>query len=547
MNLKREQSISYVQDILHLGNKVQNRIQKFSIMLPMGVKQVSVSHLKMLLTDAPKELHGLTASDINPYDRQNYAAFEKITGNRVLKALEKYVADSEATIMYLKLAGSIVRSYNDVKLSPLERVYCIFHPLYFFRAWKKWIVGQVDDDGSTLYDVEANFITHNAFDCLELNAYNLLHLITKFRDAKEPQLFLPGLFNSQGCEHTFRHFRSMSTANWTKINFTFYELIHMIGRMELKSEIENSKLLDIINFPRLHKPEKHTVFDLPADEEIKKVLDKAYKDALFDAAEVGMTVSENDNIRSCELVRRNIQYQQPSQQQPNELIVADDDIDYIIDCTHFHEYSIEVSKQPSAINENSPFVNVMDEDGLQNTIKKSAIVWLLSESRGNLSSDRLKRVQARKEDESNGPKRIYIPPTISTKRKIGDLFELSEIKVGEWCIFFNGEPKYQNLIVGNILCFKYLTGDTEKQRQYSLDIAPIKTNSKNPRGLLVLGLWHSLNADFTLQLIARPSFFVNINNYVASINTPEIDSNKTKKIIGNLDEMKISLSILLSK
>lgn len=66
----------------------------------------------------------------------------------------------------------------------------------------------------------------------------------------------------------------MATANWTKINFNLYELLHMIDRVELKSEIENSKLSGLINFPRLHKPERHKMFDLPSNEEIEKVLEE---------------------------------------------------------------------------------------------------------------------------------------------------------------------------------------------------------------------------------------------------------------------------------
>lgn len=548
MNLSREQSISYVQDIIHFATKIRNRLLKFSIMLPMGDKQVSVTHLKILLQNASKEIHGLVATDINPYDRQNYASFQKITEDRALKALEVYVPDSEATIIYLKLSRSVVQAYNDVNLSPLDRVYNIFHALYFFRAWKKWIKTQVDNDGCSLYNVENNFITPNAFDCLELNAYNMLHLITKFRNEGNPNLFLPGIFNSQGCEHTFRHFRAMSTANYTKINFTLYELLHMIGRVELKNEIENSKLTNSINFPRLHKPEKHTIFALPSNEEIKKVLEKAHEAALLDATKFGMTI--NTDIRSCELVRGNIHYQQQSNTSSADEKENDILGDLIVDYTCFRDYS-ESTKHSSEIGENlgenGPFVHVINEDCSSRIIKKSAIVWLLTESKGKLSSDRLKRVQSRKEDESNGPKRIYLPPKISNDIEMGDIFKLSEIKVGEWCIFFKGEARYQNLIAGNVLSFKYLTGNTEKQKQYSLDVAPVKASTQNPRGILVSGLWYSLNEDFTLQSMSYPSFFINIKNYVATINTPQIDLNNKKKIIGNVHELKIILSLLLSQ
>lgn len=284
----------------------------------------------------------------------------------------------------------------------------------------------------------------------------MLHLITKYRDSNEPHLFLPGIFNSQGCEHTFRHFRSMSTANWTKINFSLYELLHMIGRVELKSEIENSKLSGLVNFPRLKKTEKHKIFDLPSNKEIETVMENAYEAALLDARRVEMTV--NANIKKCEIVRGNIHYAD----QPERNVESDsEEKDFMIDCRYFQEYTDEASKRYSDINENSPFVHIIDEDGSTKVIKKSAIVWLLSEEKGKLSSDRLKRVQARRENESNGPKRLYVPPTISNDRVMGDgIFISNEIKVGQWCLFHkNGAEKmFKNIIVGNILSFKYLSG-----------------------------------------------------------------------------------------
>lgn len=547
MNLNREQSTSYVQDIIHFGTKMRNRILKFSIMLPMGKKVVSVSHLKMLLSNAPKEIHGIVASDISPDDRQNFASFEKISENRVLEALEKYIPDSEATIIYLKLSRAVVDAYNDVNLSPLERVSRIFHALYFFRAWRKWIKSQKNNNGDLLYNIEENFITQNAFDCLELNAYSMLHLISKLRESNDSDLFLPGIFNSQGCESTFRHFRTMSTANYTKINFTLHELLHMVGRVELKSEIEHSKLHCLVNFPRLKKPEKHKFFTMPSNIEIQNILEKSYEAALLDAAKVEMDI--NSNIRSCELIRGNIHCQK---QQLKESIAIEEEEDFILDCSYFRDFSCQTSMNSTGINENTPFVEIMDQDGSSSIIKKSAIVWLLSESKGKLSSDRLKRVQARKEDESNGPKRVYKPPSFSNNIKMGNLSKLSEIKVGDWCIFKTrcenlSEDPSADLIIGNILAFKYSTGDTEKKRQYSLDVAPVKSNIENPRGISVLGLWYSLKKDFTLENLPHPSFFINIDKYVATVNAPEIDSANKKKVIGNVSEMKISLSLLLSQ
>lgn len=58
----------------------------------------------------------------------------------------------------------------------------------------------------------------------------------KFRDTHRPDLFLPTLFQSQACEQTFRQLRSMTSINWTKINFSL-EVIQQIGRIELQNNI----------------------------------------------------------------------------------------------------------------------------------------------------------------------------------------------------------------------------------------------------------------------------------------------------------------------
>lgn len=226
-NLSREQRVSFIQDTIHVATKLRNRLQKPSIHFPMGSKQVSVTHLKILIDTVAKETHGLVQTDICPEDRQNFASFQKVTQERVLNALETHVMDSEATVQYLRLSGDLTKAFTDVNLDPLKRVNLLWRALYFFRAWRKWI--QKHDE----YDKEANFISLNAFSCIVLNAYSMLHLITKFRDTGQQHLFLPHIFNSQHCESTFRQFRSMTTANWTKINFSMLELLNMINRIEM--------------------------------------------------------------------------------------------------------------------------------------------------------------------------------------------------------------------------------------------------------------------------------------------------------------------------
>lgn len=122
-NLNREQYISFIQDPVHLMTKLRNRLLKHSILLPMGSKTVSISHLKILINAVRKEIHGLTPSDICPNDRQNFASAIKITQDRVLNALKEHVHDSEGTIAYLKICRDISDAFIDSKLSPIDRVF----------------------------------------------------------------------------------------------------------------------------------------------------------------------------------------------------------------------------------------------------------------------------------------------------------------------------------------------------------------------------------------------------------------------------------------
>lgn len=88
---------TYIQDPTHIGTKLRNLLLRPSISLPFGNKAISVSHLKVLLADCPKDVHGLVLSDISPGDRQNFKSLQKVMESRVKNSLKKYVIDSEAT------------------------------------------------------------------------------------------------------------------------------------------------------------------------------------------------------------------------------------------------------------------------------------------------------------------------------------------------------------------------------------------------------------------------------------------------------------------
>lgn len=164
---------------------------------------------------------------------------------RALNALATHIIDSEATVIYIKLMQKIASSFREPDICPLERVNRVWYAVYFMRIWRQWI----KKNG---YSLTENFITLNAYACLEINGHSLIQLIRKFRDDGVDHFFLPCLFESQQCEQTFRQLRTMTTLNWTKINFSMLELTHMISRIDLQNEIAHFKLKNTgITLPRI--------------------------------------------------------------------------------------------------------------------------------------------------------------------------------------------------------------------------------------------------------------------------------------------------------
>lgn len=168
--------IPVTQDIIHLLNKGRNRLLKPDILLPMGKHKVSINDLKFLLKNVHKSVHGITYSDVYPIDRMYYRSFEKIMKSRVIDALQQNVPQSEATLQYLLIFRDVGDSFLKFDLSPLDRIHLIMRSTYFVRIWRRFI------QTSRSYNLKDNFITYNAYMCIEINAKYLVHLIKKFRD-----------------------------------------------------------------------------------------------------------------------------------------------------------------------------------------------------------------------------------------------------------------------------------------------------------------------------------------------------------------------------
>lgn len=228
--------------------------------------------------------------------------------------------------------------------------------MYFFRAWKEWI------KQSGKYNLEQHFVSSNAFTCMEINAYALIHLIIKFRDEKTPDLFMPTLLTSQMCESAFRQMRSMTTINWTRINFSPLELFHIVGRIELINDIVNyeSDGQDLV-FPRIQKHSKNNPsFSMPTDDEIRNILFDAQKRALINASKLEMHI-ELPYILQCQVTRVSLK---EIKNDGNKTIITETEeenslSDQTFSCNSLRDYT----RENMEIDENSKFVQVFNDDG----------------------------------------------------------------------------------------------------------------------------------------------------------------------------------------
>lgn len=70
-----------------------------------------MQHLTELVERFPRDKHHLTASTLNPIDRQNFDSVIRMCDNKVTEQLRKNVIGSHATIKYLEIVRDIIDSY----------------------------------------------------------------------------------------------------------------------------------------------------------------------------------------------------------------------------------------------------------------------------------------------------------------------------------------------------------------------------------------------------------------------------------------------------
>lgn len=519
-----------VQDTIHIGTKMRNRLLNTSVSLKIGNKIASIAHIKMLL-EHPKEWHGLVITDINPEDRQNYKSLEKIMNSRVISALKYEIVDSEATMIYLTICDQITSSFLNTDLSPIDRVYKLWNAVYFLRCWRKSIV--LDKNLTTT----ENFITNNAYICVEINAHALIYLIVKLRSSQTENMFLTHEFSSQPCESTFRQLRSMGTANYTKINFNLYELVHIIARLELINKIAYSN--EEIIFPRVQSKNQLSVEQksiLPTDQQIADTMNNALQDALQTIAQFGINLTESDVISVhdkllTDKINENLDdYSALHSSSESDLSDLATSLETILQADT--EANVEINA--------GTFVDVIDSDGSTKKIKKSTFIWMHSKSNEKLSSDRSQRVRGSSKVNTN--KRFKHDWTDKP-----NLVKMEHIAIGDWVVFKCSKDSVSanvdgDYLIGAVYGFKYANDkkrrkfkfnhvqineqDNFRNRNSGIAVCPSTSQSKNQieysSNIEIIGTWYTFNENGRLSSI-QENKFANIKNYIGTLKNPIVN------------------------
>lgn len=138
---------------------------------------------------------------------------------------------------------NVLEACLDDSLFPSERLYKIWHCVFFLRYWKFWLMNH------SIYKID-NFMTSNLYVSVEIIAHRLINLlVTKFRRESLPELFLVCLFLNQHCESFFRLARSTTTTESTVINYTMKQFLSKVRRVDMLHHTK-SKLAGKLEFPR---------------------------------------------------------------------------------------------------------------------------------------------------------------------------------------------------------------------------------------------------------------------------------------------------------
>lgn len=268
---------------------------------------------------------------------------------------------------------------------------------------------------------------------------------------------------------------------------------------------------------------------MPFDEEIKETILSAKNQAISDASRFGMKVNVS-HVSSCDLPAVDVSDVDMFMDEDEYVEIYVDSPEHdVFDFTESEDLSellvqnlcLEDCSGKDKNIDKSRFTQITDSKGLTKTVSKSAVVWDLSDSKGQLSNDRLIRVQNNSFNKCH--RRSKSAPDFSARLAEKRVINISdEIVIGQWCMFSDTANKrrkseiIENYAIGAITNFRYSTGKNQKERQYTWETASI-----NKLNIQALATWYKLTQNGELVPVKNAnSFYVDITDYFATIADP---------------------------
>lgn len=383
----------FVQDTTHLVASLRNRMLKTintPDLLPFGKYHIQQSHLQFLLDNFSKDKHNLTATIINPIDRQNFEqTVLRLCDEKVTNLLRSSVIGSEATTLFLEMIRGIIAAFMDTKLTPIERIENMWYIVFMLRIWRNDILMKKK------LTVKDNFISPSSYVCIELNAHSLVLLILHLRETNQPQHFLPHLLNSQSCEGMFRQVRSFTSTYSTMANCSVKEILSRMSKIEYQNEISFS-ISPSFKIPRLAMTsgdgaEKQAA--LPDERQIVDQIEKCKQNAIKDALRFGLI--KQHQVKSLDFSCKILPYAAKSKKKENvdtkTNVMRSKSYLKLLTNTSLTNYAYKFDGK--ILDETSPYVELPSIGFNRFIVKKTSLCWLLRRDFARISTDRLERVR----------------------------------------------------------------------------------------------------------------------------------------------------------
>ncbi|CAF1358814.1 unnamed protein product [Rotaria sp. Silwood1] len=392
--LREQQVLLFFQDATHLVTKWRNRLLSPTAELHLGNQFISINHLHDIInSDIYTKLdHGLTKSDINPKDRQNFSSCLKLTSTDLFKILNDNV-NTRGTLIYLQMLKMIVVAYVEKKTTIAE-------------------------------------------------------LLLVKQKQLPPHVLCIHAFSSQACESIFRNTRALSGIYSTIVNFTVYDFLRRAQRLSLLNDIKckqsNDESVNNLAFPVHHKHQNDRQSSCTESQneidqiDIEQIITKAYHEAIdmLDGLEI-LNVLKNKRVLDLKLLSEYVFKQlnsnskmydyssQRSNMDDGEFEIDDDDdddnettddlnmdddnndsfssnadytaedeqedTDNSINTTKNEFAGIKICSKVESDTEHCYFKVTINDD--TKYLHKQTACWLLTEEKSKLSNDRLLRVQ----------------------------------------------------------------------------------------------------------------------------------------------------------